>query len=126
MKKLVIALFSLFLLVPAAEAQSRKKQSGPKQSTGTSKYDINFSDFTGYNNTANQEATRRRAQIRNFDSTYTFVSRRKYGTDNRPINEGTEGVLGEDQIRLNEKGEYRNLNSNTGVPLPANTGGSGR
>ncbi len=126
MKKLVIALLSLFVLAPAAEAQSRKKQSAKKQTTRKKNYDINYPEFTGYNDHAGQEAARRRTQIRNYDSTYSFVTRHRYGGWSRPINEGAEGVMGQDEIRLNEKGEYRNLNSNTGVPLPANTGGSGR
>lgn len=126
MKKLAILLFSLLLLSPSAEAQSRKKQSAQKPSTGKHNYDINYSDFTGYNDRSGQDAARRRAQIRSYDSTYTFVSRNRYGGESRTIDEGTNGVMGRDEIRLNERGEYRNLNSNTGVPLPANTGGRGR
>lgn len=126
MKKLFVLLFGLLLLSPAAEAQPRKKQSAKKHSTVKRNYDINYPDFAGYNDPTAQEAARRRAQIRNFDSTYTFVSRQRYGGYSRPINEGTDGIMGQDELRLNERGEYRNLNSNTGVPLPANTGGRGR
>lgn len=126
MKKLAILLFSLFLLTPAAEAQSRKKQPEKKHSTGKRNYDVNYQDFTGYNDQSGQEAARRRAQIRTYDSTYSFVTRHRYGGWSRPINEGTDGVMGHDELHLNERGEYRNLNSNTGVPLPANTGGRTR
>ncbi len=122
MKKLAILLLSALFLMPAAvDAKGKKKPSAQKQN-----YNINYENFTGYYDNTGSEAARRRVQIRNFDSTYSFATQHRSGIYERTINEGTEGILGQDEIRLNEKGEYRNLNSNTGVPLPANTGGSGR
>lgn len=119
MKKLVILSLSFLFLIPAAvDAKGKKKQASAKHN-----YNINYENFTGYNDNSVTDAARRRAQIRTYDSTYSYVTRNRYGGYSRTINEGTEGVMGRDDIRLNERGEYRNLNSNTGVPLPANTGG---
>ena len=54
------------------------------------------------------------------DSTYYYRGRQgRYGTT---INEATVGILGKDTIKLNPKGKHRNLNSNTGQPLPPNNG----
>ncbi|PZF72854.1 hypothetical protein DN068_10595 [Taibaiella soli] len=36
--------------------------------------------------------------------------------------DGTTGVMGKDTVKLNGKGMERNLNANTGVPLPPNSG----
>jgi len=58
------------------------------------------------------------------DSTYYFRPRPRTmrGTIGRPISDATTGVLGQDTIKMNERGQYRNLNSNTGQPLPPNNG----
>lgn len=54
------------------------------------------------------------------DSTYYYKGRRgRYGTT---INEATSGVLGKDTVKMNAKGQYRNLNQNSGQPLPPNNG----
>ncbi|RYD52669.1 MAG: hypothetical protein EOP52_00530 [Sphingobacteriales bacterium] len=127
MKTIAVLLLAGLSMVPvSSDAQSRKKRTSETKRTQTSKanYDQNFYNFTGYydaNNSA-AEAARRMSQVRTYDSTYSFVNRRRFGGWSRPINESTEGVMGQDELRLNETGEYRNLNSNTGVALPPSNG----
>ena len=54
------------------------------------------------------------------DSTYFYRGRRgRYGNT---INEATTGVMGRDTVKMNAKGQYRNLNQNSGQPLPPNNG----
>lgn len=54
------------------------------------------------------------------DSTYFYQGRRgRYGTT---INEATTGVLGQDTVKMNERGQHRNINQNKGLPLPPNNG----
>lgn len=127
MKPIAALLFAALFVLPASvDAQARKKVASGKKRTQTAntKYDQNFYNFTGYydTNTAADEAARRVAQLRTYDSTYSFVNRTRFGGWSRPINESTEGIMGVQELRLNETGEYRNLNSNTGVALPPNNG----
>ena len=57
------------------------------------------------------------------DSTYYYKGRRgRSGAMGKTINESTTGVLGQDTIKMNSKGRHRNLNQNTGQPLPPNNG----
>lgn len=57
------------------------------------------------------------------DSTYYYKGRRgRSGAMGKSINESTTGVMGQDTIKMNEKGQHRNLNQNTGQPLPPNNG----
>ncbi len=58
------------------------------------------------------------------DSTYTFATRNNRGVMGKSMSTNTEGVLGEDTIRVTEKGAVINRNYNTGVPLPPNSGGT--
>jgi hypothetical protein len=78
-----------------------------------------------------QQGTRRRTRTRTrrghtthmaTDSTYTFGSRRGGYSSGKSIDAGTTGVMGKDTIRVNERGRTRNLNYNTGTPLPPNSG----
>ncbi len=123
MKNLLSLFLALLLVIPTADAQRRKKMVMKKKPVPGYDYAQNFSNFEGYegDQTA-QERMQQMAQIRRYDSTYSFITRHRYGGWSRTINEETEGVMGRDEIRLNEKGEHRNLNSNTGVPLPPNNG----
>lgn len=123
MKNLLSLFLALLLLTPTADAQRRKKTAKRKAATSRSyaNYDQNFYNFVGEND-GGPDMSVQMAKMRRYDSTYTFVSRTRYGGWSRTMNDETEGVMGRDEIRLNEKGEYRNLNSNTGVPLPPTTG----
>lgn len=57
------------------------------------------------------------------DSTYYYKGRQgRSGAMGKTINESTYGVMGQDTVKMNEKGRYRNLNQNTGQPLPPNNG----
>ncbi len=57
------------------------------------------------------------------DSTYYYKGRRgRSGAMGKSINESTSGVMGQDTVKMNAKGRYRNLNQNTGQPLPPNNG----
>lgn len=40
----------------------------------------------------------------------------------KSIDDGTTGVMGKDTVKMNNKGMQRNMNANTGVPLPPNSG----
>lgn len=54
------------------------------------------------------------------DSTYYYKGRNgRYG---KTMNEATTGVPGKDTVKMNTKGQHRNLNQNSGQPLPPNNG----
>ena len=54
------------------------------------------------------------------DSTYYYQGRQ--GRFGKPMNESTTGVMGRDTVKMNAKGQHRNMNSNSGQPLPPNNG----
>ena len=129
MKKLTFLILSLALTGFSVTAQTHKTTARKKttksfrkdhpeakfqNNSGSSHYNYGYQSYPGV------RAGEERAQ---YDSTYTFATRKRFGGYGRTINESTTGVMGHEEIRMNEKGEYRNLNSNTGVPLPPNTGG---
>ena len=59
------------------------------------------------------------------DSIYYFTTRSfRYTVAEKSLNTSTEGVMGEEQIKVNEKGARTNLNYQSGTPLPPNTGNS--
>jgi len=72
-----------------------------------------------------QQRRRRRASANQMnagpgDSTYYYKGRG--GRGGTPMNEATTGVLGRDTVKMNRKGQQRNINQNKGLPLPPNNG----
>ncbi len=57
------------------------------------------------------------------DSMYYFNTRSfRYASSDKSLNTSTTGVMGQDTIKVNEKGARTNLNYNSGTPLPPSTG----
>ncbi|XZF13060.1 hypothetical protein ACTHGU_14835 [Chitinophagaceae bacterium MMS25-I14] len=60
------------------------------------------------------------------NKTYYFPKSKKAREAEKSIDDGTTGVMGEEQVKMNKKGMKRNLNANTGVPLPPTSGSGGK
>jgi hypothetical protein len=43
-------------------------------------------------------------------------------TTTKTLDDGTTGTMGKDTVKMSKKGQARNLNANTGTPLPPNSG----
>lgn len=43
-------------------------------------------------------------------------------TTTKSLDDGTTGTMGKDTVKMSNKGKQRNINANTGVPLPPNSG----
>lgn len=60
------------------------------------------------------------------NTTYRFPKAQKNREREKSLDDRTTGVPGQEPVKLNEKGKYHNMNTNTGVYVPPASGENGK
>jgi len=60
------------------------------------------------------------------NTTYTFPKAQKNREREKSLDDRTTGTPGKDEVKMNNKGKYHNMNANTGVDLPPSSGNNSK